>query len=102
VSFVYGQTRTDVVRVTVRTVDGREFEVETIAAPVELAWNARSYVAPIPVDLSKIDTVRGYDASGQYVGGDRDARETGPPPPSSVLHTPTLAPNGAFVKLRYW
>lgn len=70
VSFVYGQTRPDVVRVMVRTVDGREFEVETVAAPDELGVNSRFYVAPIPVGLFRIDTVRGYDASGQDVGGE--------------------------------
>jgi hypothetical protein len=74
VSFVYGRTRLDVVRVAVRMVDGSEFEVETIAAPDELGVDSeryvasRFYVAAIPVHRSEIDTVRGYDASGQEFG----------------------------------
>ena len=74
VSFVYGRTRLDVVRVTVRTVDGSEFEVETIAAPDDLGVDSeryvesRFYVAAIPVHRSEVATVRGYDASGQEFG----------------------------------
>lgn len=70
-AFVYGQTQLDVARVTVRTVDGREFEAETIAAPDELGWNARFWVMLIPDDSFDL-TVRGYDASGQYVGGNTE------------------------------
>ncbi len=69
-AFIHGQTGLDVVRVRVRLVDGREFEAETVAAPRELDWTARFYVILLPVDLGRIDTVRGYDASGQDVGGD--------------------------------
>lgn len=71
-AFLYGQTRLDVVRVKVRLVDGREYETETLAAPGGLDWNARFYVMLLPVNHGEIDTVRGYDASGQDVGGDSD------------------------------
>jgi hypothetical protein len=78
-SFVYGQTRLDVARVTVRTVDGREFEVDTIAAPDGLDWNARFWVMRLPFNLFEGDyTVRGYDADGQYVGGNLDAGPAAP------------------------
>lgn len=70
------------VRVTVRTVDGSEFEVATIATPDALRVDSerylgvdseryeesRFYVVPIQVDPKEIDTVRGYDARGQEVG----------------------------------
>lgn len=71
-AFVYGQTRLDVVRVTVRLADGREFDVDTIAAPDGLEWNVRFWVMLIPDDSFDL-TVRGYDADGQYVGGNLDA-----------------------------
>ncbi len=73
--FLYGQTALDVVRVKVRLVDGREFEVDTLTAPDELGWNARFYVVLLPVDFGGIETVRGYDASGQDVGGGEDLGE---------------------------
>lgn len=73
--FLYGQTQLDVVRVKVRLVDGREYETETIAAPEGLDWNARFYVMLLPAG---IDTVRGYDASGQDVGGDSETGEGAP------------------------
>jgi hypothetical protein len=77
-SFLYGQTQLDVVRVEVRLVDGRELETDTIAAPGGLDWNARFYVMLLPDAHSEIDTVRGYDASGQDVGGDFEAGEGAP------------------------
>jgi len=77
-SFLYGQTQLDVVRVRVRLVDGREYETETLAAPRGLNWDARFYVMLLPVDHGQIDTVRGYDASGQDVGGDFDPGEGAP------------------------
>ena len=77
-SFLYGQTQLDVVRVKVRLVDGREYETETIAAPKGLDWNARFYATLLPVDHGEIDTVRGYDASGQDVGGDSETGEGAP------------------------
>jgi hypothetical protein len=67
-SFFYGQTRPDVVRVAVRLVNGRTIDVDTIAAPIGLGWDARFYVTYLPVDIGRVDTVRGYDASGQEVG----------------------------------
>jgi hypothetical protein len=79
-SFLYGQTRLDVVRVRVQ-VDGREFETDTIAAPDGLDWNARFWVMPLPFNLFEPDydyTVRGYDADGQYVGGNQDAGPAAP------------------------
>jgi hypothetical protein len=80
-SFVYGQTRLDVARVAVRLVDGREFEVDTIAAPEGLDWNARFWVMRLPFNLFEFGsdyTVRGYDASGHDVGGDGDAGPAAP------------------------
>jgi hypothetical protein len=77
-SFLYGQTQLDVVRVKVRLVDGREFETDTIAAPDGLDWNARFYVMLLPVEFGEIDTVRGYNASGQDVGGDWEPGEGAP------------------------
>ena len=74
--FLYGQTRLDVLRVKVRLLDGSEIETETIAAPEELDWNARFYVMLLPG--GGIDTVRGYDASGQDVGGDFDPGPAAP------------------------
>lgn len=69
-SFLYGQTQLTVVRVKVQLVDGREFETNTMAAPDGLDWDARFYVMLLPIELSGIDTVRGYDASGNEVGGE--------------------------------
>ncbi len=74
-SFIHGQTALDVVRVKVRLLDGREFEASTMPAPDELGWSARFYVMLLPVGFSEIDTVRGYDASGQDIGGDSDPGE---------------------------
>lgn len=67
-SFLYGQTRLDVVTVEVRLVDGRVFEAETVEAPDELGWDARFYVIYLPVGFGGIDTVRAYNASGQDIG----------------------------------
>lgn len=74
-SLLYGQTALDVVRVKVRLVDGREFEADTLTAPDEFGWNARFYVLYLPVGFAEIETVTGFDASGQDVGGDGKAGE---------------------------